>query len=170
MAVPVNALEPLWKIEDELAALLDSLDTCPEELRPELEQRITAYLGAEVEKVDRIGAVFASLESVQAAAKLEIDRLRQRHQSAQKAAERLEQYVLHILQQREGKPLKGRNVTFSVGHSESLIITDPQLVPDLWKRTTVTVDIPKDPLKKAIKGGEHVPGARLQTNEHLIKK
>jgi hypothetical protein len=166
----VNALEPLWKIEDELAALLDSLEVCPEELRGELEQRIAAYVTAEIEKVDRIGAVLTSLESVQAAAKFEINRLYQRQQAAEKAGARLEGYLLHLLRERDGRPLKGRNVTFSVRRTEAVLIEDPALVPDQWKRTTVTVDIPKDPLKKAIKGGEHVPGARLQTNEHLVKK
>ena len=38
----MTSLQPLWQIEDELAALLDSVDTCPDELREELEQRIAA--------------------------------------------------------------------------------------------------------------------------------
>jgi hypothetical protein len=61
-------------------------------------------------------------------------------------------------------------VTFSVRRTEAVLIEDPALVPDQWKRTTVTVDIPKDPVRRALKAGEHVPGARLQTNEHLVKK
>src|SRR5215831_10843150 len=165
----MNALEPLWRIEDELAALLDSLDVCPDELLPELEQRIAHYLGAEIEKVDRIGAVLASFESVQANARTEIDRLRQRQQAAERAGARLEQYLLHILHKRDGRPLKGRNVTLSVRRTEALVIDDPDLVPMEWKRTTVTIDIPKDAVKRAIKAGEQVPGARLQVNEHLQK-
>src|SRR5262249_40756500 len=152
----MNALEPLWQIEDELAALVDSLETCAEELKPELEQRIAQYVAAEIEKVDRVNAVLTSLDAVQASAKAEIDRLRQRQQAAQKAAARLEGYVLHVLRGLDGKPLKGRNVTFSVRRSEALIVTDPDVVPDKWKRTTVTVDIPKDPVKRAIKAGEEV--------------
>jgi hypothetical protein len=166
----MNELEPLWKIEDELQALLDSLDVCPEELKGELEQRIARYLGAEIEKVDRVGAVLSSLDGVAANAKTEIERLRARQQAAEKAAARLEAYVLHVLRGRDGKPLKGRNVTFSVRHSEALIIDDPGAVPDKWKRTTVAIDIPKDPIKKAIKAGEDIPGVHVEQREDLQRK
>jgi len=50
-------LGPRWKIEQELEALVDSLDTCPDELHPERGAPIAEYLGAEADKVDRVGAV-----------------------------------------------------------------------------------------------------------------
>jgi hypothetical protein len=160
----------LYRIEEELQALLDSLDVCADELRPELEQRIAEYIGAEVDKVDRIGAVLSSLDNVQAHAKAEIERLRERQQAAERSAQRLSQYVLHILRQRGGQPLKGRTASFTVRHSEALVITDPQLVPDEWKRTTVTVDIPKDPIKRALKAGHEVPGVHIEQRESLQRK
>jgi hypothetical protein len=166
----MSDLMPLWTIEKELEALVDSLDTCPEELRPELEVRIAEYLGAEVEKVDRIAAVLSSLDGVSANAKTEIDRLRARQQSAERAAQRLADYVLHVMRQRDGRPLKGRNTTFSVRHSEALIIDDPGAVPDQWKRTTITVDYPKDPIRRAIKAGENIPGVHLEQRESLQRK
>jgi hypothetical protein len=166
----VKDLEPLWKIEDELTALVDSVDTCPAELQPELEQRIAQYLAGEAAKVDRIDGVLSSLEAVQANAKTEIERLRVRAQSAEKAAKRLEDYVLHILRRRDGKPLRGRNVTLSVRHSEALIIDDPQLAPEQWKKLTVSVDIPKIPIREAIKSGTIVPGAHLEQHENLVRK
>jgi hypothetical protein len=161
---------PLWTIERELEALVDSLDTCPDELRPELETRIAEYLGAEVEKVDRIGAVLSSLDAVSANARTEIERLRARQQSAERAARRLESYVLHVLRERDGRPLKGRNTTLSVRHSEALIIDDPSAVPDEWKRTTVSIDIPKDPVKRALKLGESIPGVHIEQRESLQRK
>jgi hypothetical protein len=68
------------------------------------------------------------------------------------------------------RPLKGRNVTFTLRHSESLIIYDPGAVPEQWKRTTVTVDIPKDPLKRAIQAGEGIPGVHIEQRENLQRK
>jgi len=65
-APPVNDLMSLWQIEDELTALVDSIDVCPEHLKEELEQRIAQYVGAEVEKVDRIVAVLSSLDNMAA--------------------------------------------------------------------------------------------------------
>jgi hypothetical protein len=163
-------LIPLWKIEDELEALLNSIESCPDELKPELEQRITQYAQSEIEKLDHIAGALASLEAVQANARGEIERLRARQQSAENAARRLEGYVLHVLRERDGRPLKGRNVTFTVRHSEALIIDDPDAVPAAWKRTTISVDIPKDPIKKAIKTGENVPGAHIEQRESLQRK
>jgi hypothetical protein len=166
----MNDLEPLWKIEEELAALLDSVETCPDELRAELEARIAAYVTAEIDKIDRVNAVLNSLDAVSANAGTEIQRLRERQQSAERNARQLEQSVLRVLRERGGRPLKGRNVTFSVRHSEALIIDDPNAVPDKWKRTTITVDVPKQPVKAALKAGEDVPGVHLEQRESLQRK
>jgi|SRR5215471_7384854 len=163
-------LMPLWRIEEDLEALINSVDTCPPELQPELEARIEEYLAGEAAKVDRIEGVLLSLEAVQANAKTEIERLRARQQSAERAARRLERYVLHVLGRRDGRPLKGRNVTFSVRRSEALVIDDPQLIPEQWKKLTVTVDIPKIPIREAIKAGTIVPGAHLAQHESLVRK
>jgi hypothetical protein len=166
----MKALEPLWVIESELQTLLDSLDVCPPELLPEIEQRIAEYVGAEIEKIDRIAGVLSSLDNVAANAKTEIERLRARQQSAEKAAQRLEAYVLHVLRERDGRPLKGHNVTLSLRRSESVVIDDPKQIPDQFKRVTVTTDVPKIPVRDAIKSGQPVPGARLEQHEHLVRK
>jgi BMFP domain-containing protein YqiC len=166
----VKDLEPLWRIEEQLDALVNSADTCPEELKEELEARIAGYLEAEVAKVDRVNEVFGSLDAVAASAKTEIERLRKRQQSAENAKEQLAQYVLHVLRKRNGRPLKGNNVTFSVRHSEALIIDNADDVPADWKRTTVTVDVPKDPIKRAIKAGSNIPGVHLEQRESLQRK
>jgi hypothetical protein len=166
----MTSLQPLWQIEEELAALVDSVDTCPSGLLPELMGRIAEYIGHEVEKVDRINGVLTSFEQVAANAQAEIVRLRQRQQAAQRAADRLSDYVLRLLQQREGKPLKGRNVTFSIRKSEGVVIVDPQLVPERFRRTTITVDHPKDAIRRAIKEGQEVAGVVLEQRENLARK
>lgn len=161
----------LWEIEDQLATLLDSLDACPdEELKPEIEAQIAEYLSREARKVDNVAAALSALETVQSSAKYEIERLRTRSQSAEKAADRLSRYVLRILHERGGKPLRGQNVTLTARRSESLVVTDPDLVPAEWKRTTVTVDIPKTPVKKALKAGQEIPGVQLREGEHLVRR
>ena len=165
-----DALEPLWQIESDLVDLLESVEGCPEELKPELEMRIAEYVRKEAAKVDRIGAVFAMLESVQTNARSEIERLRARQYSAASAAGRLERYILRIIHDRNGRPLKGQNTTLSARHSEALVVTDSQLVPEKWKRTIVTVDIPKDPIKRALKLGEEIPGVALEQHEHLVRR
>lgn len=160
----------LYALESELEALLDSVETCPDELREELEQRITEYVGAEAAKVDNVGHILSQLESVQAHAKTETERLRIRQQAAEKAERHLEAYILHILSRRGGKPLKGHNITLSARRTEVLVIDDPDAVPPTWKRTTVQVDIPKEPIKRAIKEGSSIPGVHIEPREHLVKR
>lgn len=163
-------IEPLWQIETELLELLDSLDVCEESLRPELEEKIARYVGAEVEKVNRIDAVLASLDYVAANAKTEIARLNERRQSADRAAERLKQYVLRVIEMRGGAPLRGANVTLMTRRSDALIVDDPAAVPAEWKRSTVVVDVLKEPLKKALKGGASIPGAHIEERLNLVRK
>lgn len=160
----------LYTLESELEALLDSVETCPDELREELEAKITKYLDAELSKVDNIGWVLSTLDNVQVHARTEIARLRTREQAAAKAAQSLETYILHVLARRNGKPLKGHNVTLSARRTEALIIDDPDAVPEQWKRTTINVDIPKDPIKRALGAGETIPGVHLEAREHLVKR
>jgi hypothetical protein len=166
----MTSLMPLWELEQELTALLDSIDVCPPELQPELEQRISQYLASAVEKVDKIGGALAALEAVQANARTEIDRLRDRQQSAERSAERLKEYIIHLLRQREGKPLRGRNVTLTLRRSEAVVIDDLSQIPDRFKRVTVTTDVPKTPIREAIKSGTMVPGAHIEQHENLIRK
>jgi hypothetical protein len=93
-------LMPLWKIEEQLEALVNCADSCPEELREELQARIAEYLGAEASKIDQVGAMLTSFDAVAESAKVEIARLRERQQRAERSAERLEAYVLHVLRAR----------------------------------------------------------------------
>jgi hypothetical protein len=160
----------LYAIEEDLQSLLDSVEVCPEELRPELEARIAEYVGSEIAKVDGVGRVLSSLDAVQSHARAEIERLRARQKSAENNAERLKAYILHVLAQRDGKPLKGNYVTFFASRSEAVIIDDPETVPAEWKRTTVSVDIPKEPVKRAIKAGQTIPGAHIEQREYLGRR
>jgi len=164
------AKSPLWEIEEDLEALLDSLDVCPEELREELSQKIEVYVGKLTSKVDSIAGVLKSLEAVQENAKNEIDRLRAREKSAERAYNRLESYLLEVLRKKEGRTLKGKFNTFGIRTSEALVITNESLVPAQWKSVIQTVTIPKDPVKRALKQGIEVPGTAILVHEHLSRR
>jgi septation ring formation regulator EzrA len=169
MTTVIAASQPLWEIEEDLEALLDSLDSCPEEHREELSLKIEQYVGRLATKVDSIAGVLKSLESVQENAKNEIDRLRAREKAAERAQNRLESYLLEVLRKRPDQKLKGKFTTFSIRTSEALVIVNPDRVPAEWKRVTTTVDILKPPIKQALKAGIEVPGTAILVNEHLKK-
>jgi len=163
------AKSPLREIEEDLEALLDSLDVCPEELREELSTKIEVYVGKLASKVDSIAGVLKSLEEVQMNAKAERDRLMAREKAAERAQNRLEGYLLEVLRKRPDQKLKGKFTTFSIRTSEALVIVNPDLVPAEWKRVTTTVDILKPPIKQALKAGIEVPGTAILVHEHLKK-
>lgn len=160
----------LLRIDEETEALVNTGEMCSDELREEFEQRLAEYMSAEIIKIDNIGWVLSELDNIQAHARSEIERLRVRQQAAEKSARNLETYILHILARRNGKPLKGQNVTLSARRTEVLVIDDPDAVPAEWKRTTVTVDVPKEPIKRAIKEGIEIPGVHIEPREHLVKR
>jgi hypothetical protein len=161
------ASDPLWLIEEDLEALLDSLDSCPEEHREELSLKIEQYVGKLASKIDSIAGVLKSLENIQMNAKAERDRLMAREKAAERAQNRLEGYLLEVLRKRPDQKLKGKFTTFGIRTSEALAIVNPDLVPAEWKSVVQTVTVPKEPIKRALKMGEDIPGVAIEVREHL---
>lgn len=186
------ALQSLWKIDETLLALMESIETCPDELRDELQADIELYLGKEAAKVDQTAHVLAALEYEERAAGDEMARLAERKRVAKAARERLEKYLCRIIAARGGKPLKGDTSTLSAKPSDAVIFSDESAVPNRWKVVTVkmplvdaieffgdvegidgaTVEIstPKEPIKKALKAGSDVPGADLEFRSNLQRR
>jgi hypothetical protein len=186
------ALEPLWKLDETLLALMESIETCPEELKPELQADIELYLGKEVAKIDQTAHVLAALEYEEKAANDEIVRLGMRMSAARNARKRLEDYLCRIIAARGGKPLKGSTSTLISKPSDAVEITDANLVPrkfktatvklplDTWialfepyeeiESATIDISISKADIKKALKAGEDVPGADLEFRSNLQRK
>ena len=166
-----EALQPLWQIEEELEALLDSIETCPEELQHELQQRITEYLAREATKVDQTAYVLAALDYEQEAAADEIARLSDRKRAAKASQDRLETYLCRIIAARGGKKLVGDTNTLSVRASDAVLILDEAAIPAQYIVEKVVVEKGgKVEIKKALKAGEEVPGADLEFRSSLVRK
>lgn len=165
-----TTLAPLWAIERELIALMDSVDTCPEELQPELQAQIDAYIGQEAAKTDQIAHVLAALEYEQKAAGDEVVRLQERKKAAAKAQDRLEAYVCRVIEARGVKKLAGRTNTLSVRPSDAVVIVNEAQIPQEYLRTKMTIEPDKAAIKKALKAGEEVAGADLAYKDNLVRK
>ncbi len=165
------ALEPLWKIDETLLALMESIETCPDELRPELQADIELYLGKESAKVDQTAHVLAALEYEEKAAGDEMARLAERKRVAKAARERLESYLCRIISGR-GAPLRGDTNTLSVRTSDAVIVTDEVALPFEYmiEKTVITHTPDKSMIKKALKAGLEVPGADLEFRSNLQRK
>ena len=167
-----EALQPLWQIEEELVALLDSIETCPDEFQPELQQRITEYLAREATKVDQTAYVLKTLDYEQQAAADEIARLSDRKRAAKASQDRLETYLCRIIAARGGKKLVGDTNTLSVRASDAVLILDEAAIPAQYIVEKVVVEkrVDKVEIKKALKAGEEVPGADLEFRSSLVRK
>jgi hypothetical protein len=167
-----TALQPLWAIEEELTALLDSIETCPSELQPELQARIEEYLAREAAKVDQTAYVLAALDYEQRAAGDEMARLAERKRAAKAAQDKLEKYLCRIIAARAGKKLVGTTNTLSVRPSDAVVIIDEAAIPAGYvvEEVITTKRVDKAAIKKALKAGTEVPGADLEYRDHLVRK
>jgi hypothetical protein len=167
-----QALEPLWKIDETLLALMDSIEYCPDDLRPELQAEIELYLGKEAAKVDQTAHVLAALEYEEKAASDEMARLAERKRLAKASRDRLESYLCRIITARGGKPLKGDTNILSVRTSDAVVITDEAAVPAKFivEKTIVTKTPDKTLIKKAMKAGEDIPGVDLEFRSNLQRR
>lgn len=188
----------LFEIDQELREYLDTID-CTEEGTPEraeCESAIAQFMEALPNKVDRVSATYRWLESLAAAAKTEKEFYARRHSALQRAVDRLERYVVRVLEQqpqpkRGVKKLQGEKHTLALGSSEAVKIMDETQVPSEYKTATAEMDAdvwlriadecpwlaeiapkvgiwarPID-VKKALKAGEQIAGADLETRYHL---
>ena len=165
-----TALEPLWQIDETLRALMESIETCPDELKPELQADIERYLGKEVAKVDQTAHVLASLEYEEKAAGDEMARLAERKRVAKAARDRLESYLCRIIAARGGAPLKGKTNTLSLRTSDAVVVVDEDAIPDLYRPMKEVYTVDKTAIKKALKNGVDIPGVDLEFRSNLQRR
>lgn len=167
----------LYAITDTLPALLDSLEMTepgsPE--RAECEAEIVRYMAALPSKVDGVSHVRASLKGAAALAAEEIRRLQMRKQRFDGALERLDAYVVGVLEslpepKRGPKRLEGATATLSLAKCPaSLKITDDALIPTEYRVIVpASVEVDRAAVKDALKLGISVPGAELVTDKHRL--
>ena len=137
---PAVTAEPLYVIEDQLAALIETAELVSPQPELEFRAEFQAALTAAVDKRDRMGQFLAHLEQQIDFARFEINRLRQRKATCERALARLENYVIETIEQlgtdSKGKyrRLEGRTTTFSLrACPTSVEVTDETVIPSEYK-------------------------------------
>jgi hypothetical protein len=138
---------PLYAIEDHLAVLIETAELVPPEQQQEFLEEFQSALMSAVEKRNRVGQFLAHLEQQIEFANFEIDRLKQRKATFQRALERLEMYVIETIESlgtdNKGRyrTLEGKTTTFSLRVCPpSVEITDEAAIPADYK--TLLMRIP----------------------------
>jgi hypothetical protein len=133
---PAVTAASLYMIEDHLAALIETAELVSAEQEQEFRAEFQAALTAAVDKRDRVGQFLAHLEQQIDFARSEIDRLRQRKATSERALARLENYVIGTIEglgtDSKGKysRLEGKTTTFSLRSCPpSVEVTDESAIP-----------------------------------------
>ena len=137
---PAVTAAPLYLIEDQLAALVETAELVSPEQEEEFRLEFQTALTAAMEKRDRVGQFLAHLEQQIDFARSEIDRLRQRKAAFERALARVEEYVIDTIENlgtdSKGKyrRLDGKTTTFSLrGWPPSVEISDESSIPAEYK-------------------------------------
>jgi hypothetical protein len=137
---PAVTAAPLYVIEDHLAALIETAELVSPEQEQEFRAEFQTALTAAVDKRDRVGQFLAHLEQQIDFAKFEIDRLRQRKATCERALARLEDYVIGTIENlgTDGKGkyrrLEGKTTTFSLRTCPpSVEVADEKAIPAEYK-------------------------------------
>jgi len=156
---PAVTAAPLYVIEDQLAALIETAELVSPEQEQEFRLEFQTALTAAVEKRDRVGQFLAHLEQQIDFARFEIDRLRQRRATCERALARLEEYVIETIEKlgtdSKGKyrTLEGKTTTFSLrACPPSVEVTDESAIPSQYK--TLTLKLPAATWEQLLDGLE----------------
>jgi hypothetical protein len=154
----------LYNISENLAALVNSVDTCPEELRADLDREIDEAISIAVQKVDNFARYLVHLESQEQLAGIEAKRLKQRENYFLRTKERLEQYAIRIMRIHGWASLQGSTNTLQISKRDHVHVSDPDLLRDefMKERPYVRRDPDNTAIRAAIEAGEIVPGAELR--------
>ena len=135
---------PLYVIEDQLAALIETAELVSPEQEQEFRMEFQAALTAAVDKRDRVGQFLTHLEQQIEFAKCEMERLRQRKLMFERALARLENYVIetieHLGTDSKGRyrRLEGKTTTLSVrACPPSVEVVDESVIPSEYKMLTL---------------------------------
>ena len=156
---PAVTAAPLYVIEDQLAALIETAELVSPEQEQEFRLEFQTALTAAVEKRDRVGQFLAHLEQQIDFARFDIDRLRQRKATCERALARLEEYVIETIEKlgtdSKGKyrTLEGKTTTFSLrACPPSVEVTDESAIPSQYK--TLTLKLPAATWEQLLDGLE----------------
>jgi len=178
VAMPAPAEAPrltLLQIDEEISCLLDSIECIPEDelgAIAEATEELQHLVALKLRKLDAIAHVRASFSFRIDLATAEIKRLQAFKAYCERQMERLDGSVIHAMQVTGQKKIVGdtNKVTLQTAVGK-LDIVDADLIPAEYTTTTTVVETTTNTaeIKKALKAGEDVPGARLLDGKEYLK-
>lgn len=132
------------------------------EISDELKEKLQALGMDESEKIEQLCLKYKERQYLAAAKKAEAKKLSEDAAIMEKANERLQDYICFLTAGKNWESAKAK-VTYRTA-PPSVKITDESKIPaQFWKTPAPTIS--KEEIKKAIKAGESVPGAYLESGK-----
>ena len=157
----------LYTIEQNYLTLVENLIENGGELTPELETELAITKQDLQTKGVCYGFVCKQLESEVDLIDIEIKRLTALKKARNNSIDRLKNSLTQALNMFEIEELKTPLLKINFRKSESIEVTDIDLLDAYFVKTTITKAADKIAIKEAIKQGENVQGAVLVTNQNL---
>lgn len=158
-------MRPLYEINADLDALLDSIDPETGEIDGDA---LTALTMERQEKLEGMALKLKNLAAEAEMIKAEEKALADRRKTVERNRDSLKAYLMRSL---DGETLKTAKVAISYRTSKSVEIDNDAFFanPDM-RYLRQTTEINKEAIKAALAAGEEVPGAALVEKQNMILK
>lgn len=161
----------LYKIDAAISAAIEAMfDSMDEETGEVSEGSVAAFeelKESRTHKLEAIGIYIKNLTADVEALKTERDKLNNRIIAKENKIERLKEYVAESLKKSNDDKFETARVVYSFRRSEKLEIVDTKKIPQQYFKTRIDTTPDKTAIKKAIKNGEQIDGAKIVINQNL---
>lgn len=155
----------IYQISEKAREISLALETG--DLTPEMENELLINQNDLQSKATDYGYVIKGLEDETNAIDTEIKRLKAIKDSKSNAIDKLKYTVLNALQIYQIESVKTPTIKISIRRSESVEVDSIEQLDTRYLNEKVTVTPDKIAIKKAIKAGENIAGARISENFNL---
>ena len=160
----------LYELQQEQLELNALLEENGGELTPEIEERLMIHDCDVQQKMESYCKAIKCYENDIAAFKSEIERLKARKESAEKAIERMKDAMTNAMETFGLKKLEAGTFKIGTRKSQSVEILDEDAISSEYKREKITYSVDKVAIKNAIESGVEVEGAKLNENTNITIK
>ena len=158
-------MRPLYEINADLDALLDSIDTETGEIDGDA---LTALTMERQEKLEGMALKLKNLAAEAEMIKAEEKNLADRRKAVERNRDSLKAYLMRSL---DGETLKTAKVAISYRTSKSVEIDEDKFFEFAdFRYLRQTTEINKEAIKAALAAGEEVPGAALVEKQNMVLK
>lgn len=145
--------------------LMETADTETGEIDTDISQQLDNMLMEVNEKAVTIGSVYRAMTTEADDIDKEIKRLQAIKKRIDTQADNLKEYLSTNLQKLGIESVKGMYANISFRNSERCVVDEIKAIPEEYLRVEVKPDLTT--IKKAIKSGEEIDGAHIETVKNI---